>query len=131
MPKFNRSVGWQFGVSGRQDNGQFWISLLNSLGEFETIHSRHGVIGHHDVERPIGFQQLERVWSRLSFGHAVTEIEQHVSGPHAYQDIVIDQQHAEAFRFFRLREVVCPRSAALLPSFARGSQIVTDVPRPV
>ena len=103
MPKFNRSVGRQFGVSGRQDDRQFWISLLNSLGEFESIHPRHGVIGHHDVERRIGFQQLESVRSGLSLGNAMTEIEQHVSCPHAHQDIVIDQQHAEASRFVRLR----------------------------
>ena len=104
MHKFNRSVGRQLGVSGREDDRHFWISLPNFLSKFESIHPRHGVIGHHYVERRIGFQQLESVWSGLSFGNAMTEIEQHVSCSHAHQDVVIDQQYAEASHLFRRRK---------------------------
>ena len=110
MHKFNQSVGRQFGVSGREDDRQFWISLPNFLGEFESIHPRHGIIGDHDVERRIGFQQLESVRSGLSLGDAVTEIEQHVGCPHAHQYIVVDQQNAQAFRFLRVRK--CPAVGA-------------------
>jgi hypothetical protein len=31
MSEFNRSIGRQFGVSGRQDDRQFWIFLFDSL----------------------------------------------------------------------------------------------------
>jgi transposase len=56
MAEFNRSVRRQFRVSRRQDDRKPWTARFNSLREFKSIHSRHGIVGHNDVELPIGFQ---------------------------------------------------------------------------
>jgi hypothetical protein len=41
----------------------------------------------------------------LRLRHAVTEIEQHISGAHAHQNIIIDQQHAQTSRLDRLNRL--------------------------
>jgi len=103
MFKLDRPVSWQFGISGGQDDRQFWILLLDSLGKLESIHPRHGVVGHNDIERWIGFQQFQGVSPGLSLGDAVTEIEQHICRSHADQYVVIYQQDAQASRLLRRR----------------------------
>ena len=59
MHKFNRSVGRQLGVSGREDDRQFWISLPNFQSKFESIHPRHGVICHQ-IRPPATATLLQR-----------------------------------------------------------------------
>ena len=59
MHKFNRSVGRQLGVSGREDDRHFWISLPNFQSKFESIHPRHGVICHQ-IRPPATATLLQR-----------------------------------------------------------------------
>ena len=59
MHKFNRSVGRQLGVSGREDDRHFWISLPNFQSKFKSIHPRHGVICHQ-IRPPATATLLQR-----------------------------------------------------------------------
>jgi hypothetical protein len=69
------------------------------LSKLKPVHSGHGIVSYHDVERRIGFQKFQGVGARLSLGDAVTEVEQHVGRSHTYQNVVIHQQYAQASRF--------------------------------